>query len=183
MRAFLPFTQQYQGSNSCQKMQYSVISESFFFSYLAVVVVDGSSDDKTVASSVKTETLSQLEVLYAGTTEKYCECYYLESNFRIFIYIFWLCSTEFREGDEFGSGNRTMTECSTCTSGVHTICVMKMQAVLCARVSDDDNKTSAIHLLVRNYLFDFEFWVCIIGILFPVRFLLPTGVFPILVLF
>ena len=88
MRAFLPFTQQYQGSNSCQKMQYSVISESFFFSYLAVVVVDGSSDDKTVASSVKTETLSQLEVLYAGTTEKYCECYYLESNFRIFIYIF-----------------------------------------------------------------------------------------------
>ena len=88
MRAFVPFTQQYHCSNSCQKMQYSLISESIFFPYLAVVVVDGSSDDKTVASSVKTETLSQLEVFYAGTTEKYCECYYLESNFVFFIYIF-----------------------------------------------------------------------------------------------
>jgi len=89
---------------------------SHFFSYLAVLV------DKTVASSVKTETLPQREVLCscipsktisseyssvlspitifltllespwwyfipfgldAGTTEKYCEYYYLQSNFRI----------------------------------------------------------------------------------------------------
>ena len=95
---------------------------SHFFSYLAVVVVVGRSVDKRVASTVKTETLSQREVLCscipsktifseyssvlspitiffallesscwyfipfgldAGTTEKYCEYYYLQSNFRI----------------------------------------------------------------------------------------------------
>ena len=45
--------------------------------------------------------------------------------------------------------NNAKTECSTCTCGIHTVCVMKMPAVLCARVSDDDNKTPPNRLLVR----------------------------------
>ena len=182
MRAFLPFTQQYQGSNSCQKMQYSVISESFFFSYLAVVVVDGSSDDKTVASK-PTETLGQREVLimhYLPSRTIFSSCSSVVSSQNDFAlqesslwYLFHLdfiasannyLESNYRISIYLSLFSTEFTEGDKRGLGdrkmlrlndqhlAHTVLIMEMPLYRMFWVIDDNNKTWFIHAAIHSWL-------------------------------